>query len=118
MINALVSGGYAYYEEVEVNRRSGILDQEKIEADFPLTAMQKESFDLIMKEAAAETSRPVLLKGITGSGKTRVYIELVKQALKAGKGAIILVPEISLTPQTTRFFSSIFPIVWQCFIRQ
>jgi len=109
VVNALTDSGFAYYEDVEIARRSAILDQEHIKADHQLTKEQKASFDLIMKEAEAEAPRTVLLKGVTGSGKTRVYIELVKEALKAGKSALILVPEISLTPQTTRFFSSVFP---------
>jgi len=58
---------------------------------------------------AATRYPPRGVRGVTGSGKTRVYIELVKETIKAGKSALILVPEISLTPQTTRFFSSVFP---------
>ncbi|MCE5250942.1 primosomal protein N' [bacterium] len=109
VVNSLVDAGLALYEEVEITRESGILSQEFIEADHPLTVAQNEAVAAIMNEAVASRPRPVLLKGITGSGKTRVYIELVREALRRGKGAIILVPEISLTPQTTRFFSSVFP---------
>ena len=53
--------------------------------------------------------RPFLLHGVTGSGKTELYLKAVKETLEMGKRAIILVPEISLTPQTVKRFLSRFP---------
>lgn len=53
-------------------------------------------------------SKVILLYGVTGSGKTEVYIDVVKEVLKKGKEALILVPEISLTPQITARFKGIF----------
>jgi primosomal protein N' (replication factor Y) len=109
VVNALVAAGLAVYEEVELARRSRVLDQESVRVDHPITPEQRECLRLIREESRRDTPRPALIQGVTGSGKTRVYIELVRDALAAGKGAIILVPEIALTPQTTRFFTSVFP---------
>ncbi|MBT8404961.1 MAG: primosomal protein N' [Gemmatimonadetes bacterium] len=70
----------------------------------PLTEDQVRVLAAIEDERGADPPRPVLVHGITGSGKTRVYIEVLRRVLAEGRGAIVLVPEISLTPQTvTRF---------------
>jgi len=64
-----------------------------------LTAQQQKALDLIGGKVSAREFAVALLHGVTGSGKTRVYSEAVQVALDTGRGAIILVPEISLTPQ-------------------
>jgi primosomal protein N' (replication factor Y) len=58
-------------------------------------------------DAPAE-SQPILLHGVTGSGKTEIYLQAISHALDAGKTALIMVPEISLTPQTVERFKSRF----------
>ncbi|MBP2026636.1 primosomal protein N' (replication factor Y) [Acetoanaerobium pronyense] len=65
------------------------------------------SYKKIIEEIEGK-NRPVLLKGITGSGKTEIYLELIETILSKSKGAIVLVPEISLTPQTISRFKSRF----------
>src|SRR5581483_2724546 len=57
---------------------------------------------------AAATARTFLLYGVTGSGKTEVYLQAIAHALEHGQGAIVLVPEISLTPQTVERFKTRF----------
>lgn len=63
-----------------------------------------------MEEALAdpENAKPLLLHGVTGSGKTEIYLQAIRSALVRGKTAIVLVPEISLTPQTVERFKSRF----------
>jgi primosomal protein N' (replication factor Y) len=58
--------------------------------------------------AAPETAKPMLLHGVTGSGKTEVYLQAIRAGLDRGRNAIVLVPEISLTPQTVERFKSRF----------
>ncbi len=57
---------------------------------------------------AFDTNKTILLYGVTGSGKTEVYIDVVKEVVRNEKSAIILVPEISLTPQITSRFKGVF----------
>lgn len=71
----------------------------------PLTQEQTAALKLL----TATKSSTALLHGDTGTGKTRVYLELARQSLSTGKSVIILVPEIGLTPQMIEFFESQFP---------
>jgi primosomal protein N' (replication factor Y) len=59
--------------------------------------------------ASGKPARPYLLHGVTGSGKTEIYLQAVARTIRMGKQAIVLVPEIALTPQTVRRFVSRFP---------
>jgi len=85
---------------------------QKISGDKPLLELTEQQ-DLALKEIIkgidSNNGKSFLLHGITGSGKTEVYRHAVKYALDKGKKAIILVPEIALTPQTIAAFKSPFP---------
>ena len=70
-----------------------------------LNPLQQAALDVILD---AECAAPVLLHGVTGSGKTEIYLQAIARMLDEGKGAIVLVPEISLTPQTVRRFAGRF----------
>ena len=73
-----------------------------------LTPEQKEAFEKIEKEIKKENYKEFLLYGVTGSGKTEIYLQAIEEVLKKGKTAIVLVPEISLTPQMVDRFISRF----------
>lgn len=73
-----------------------------------LTSPQKKAVDSIKESLEKECYETFLIFGITGSGKTEVYLRTVEEILKRGKGAIVLVPEISLTAQTVEAFKERF----------
>ena len=74
-----------------------------------LTAAQRLAAAPLLEAVASRTHRRVLLHGVTGAGKTEVYLVAIAAALAAGRQAIVTVPEIALTPQTIRRFAARFP---------
>lgn len=86
-----------YYRNPQNNYR---LDEKEI---F-LNKEQKNACQIVVSEMFDENKKPYMLHGVTGSGKTEVYMEIIEYALSQGLDSIVLVPEIALTPQTiTRF---------------
>ena len=79
----------------------------------PLTSDQQAAWQVIQegleRAANGEFVRPYVLHGVTGSGKTEIYLQAVTETLRLGRQAVVLVPEIALTPQTVRRFLSRFP---------
>jgi len=105
-INSLAKKGIVkiFLKEVERVYRETYSEGLK---DFELTGKQVEVINAVEKHINEQSFHPFLLHGVTGSGKTQVYIELTKKAIENNKSVLILVPEISLTPQiTSRFFNS------------
>ncbi len=83
---------------------------ESVETELPaaLNAEQQRAFDEILELTRSGKPEAVLLHGVTGSGKTQLYLHLVREVLSRGKTAMVLVPEIVLTPQMMRKFSACF----------
>ena len=73
-----------------------------------LSTAQQQVYDGLSALLDENAARAALLFGVTGSGKTQIYLELIDRALQQGKGAILLVPEIGLTPQMLRQFAARF----------
>ena len=81
------------------------------EQDLELNSDQQRVLSAINMQLRMKRSRTFVLHGVTGSGKTEVYIQAIREVVSYGRQAIVLVPEISLTPQTIRRFSSRFKSV-------
>ncbi|MHB0766433.1 primosomal protein N' [Stutzerimonas sp. NM35] len=77
-----------------------------LQAELPLNQEQRAAFEAI--RAGLDGFQAFLLAGVTGSGKTEVYLQLIHQVLKAGKQALVLIPEINLGPQTLARFEKRF----------
>lgn len=94
-------------EEREVDRAQSYFDKVASQSALTLNTQQATAVAAITSQIGQE-SKPFLLEGVTGSGKTEVYLQVIDEVLQRGKTAIMLVPEISLTPQVTNRFIARF----------
>jgi len=106
-VKALEKLGIISIEMREVFRRPNIRKQEFTEPIL-LNEEQNRVFGEVAELLKTSVPEAALLCGVTGSGKTLIYIKLIEQVLLLGKSAIVLVPEIALTPQTVSVFASYF----------
>lgn len=83
----------------------------EVHREIVMNPDQRRAVDTILSIVRSSQHRTLLLHGVTGSGKTEVYIKAIEEVVSYGRQAIVLVPEISLTPQTIRRFHSRFPAV-------
>ncbi|MBQ7288249.1 MAG: primosomal protein N' [Clostridia bacterium] len=105
VITNMVNKGYLIAYDIAKYRMpyhfAGVLQQQ----DIQLTAEQEKAYQQLLSDYVQPKSSVSLLFGVTGSGKTQVFLKMVDRCLTDGKTAIVMVPEISLTPQTLHIFS-------------
>ena len=108
-LRALQKRGLIELRSEAVPRDPHAAEQFVVSTDLTLNAEQAVALAAVEEALLApETARPLLLHGVTGSGKTEIYLQAISSTLARGKTAIVLVPEISLTPQTVERFKSRF----------
>ncbi len=109
VVKNLEAKGLVVLENEEVSRALSA-DAQATESlsELVFSPAQQRTYDGIKALMDSGEAKCALLHGVTGSGKTSVFIKLIEAARKRGKTAVLLVPEISLTPQTVRKFQSLF----------
>ena len=107
-VNSLIDKNILKIENKKIERNPLINKNVQTDKKLRLTDEQKEAYIAIEKAIDENRYEEFLLYGVTGSGKTEVYLQLIEKTIKANKSAIMLVPEISLTPQMIDRFVSRF----------
>ena len=107
VIDSLFKKGMIYFFDEEVFRTEE-LRADKTAGEIELSSEQQAACDDLFREYSEEKAHVSLLYGVTGSGKTSVFLKLIERAVPDGKGIIVMVPEISLTPQFVAQFASRF----------
>ena len=108
-LRALAKRGLVELREEAIERDPHADEQFVASANLELNAEQTAALKKVNEAlATTDTAKPILLHGVTGSGKTEIYLQAIRWALDRGRSAIVLVPEISLTPQTVERFKSRF----------
>lgn len=102
--NTIVKNGLAEFYEQEVIKLPDFADEKGERTVIKLTAEQQEAYNKLMHLAESDKPSVSLLYGVTGSGKTSVYMSVIDKVVDAGKSVIVMVPEIGLTPQTISLF--------------
>ena len=106
VVNALAKKGLVQYYDVEVYRNPYASVPMEPRKDFELSPEQRKAFQRLYAQYCSGKGGVSLLFGVTGSGKTSVFLRLIDRVREAGRGVIVMVPEISLTPQTVAIFRS------------
>ncbi|MFA4995540.1 MAG: primosomal protein N' [Patescibacteria group bacterium] len=90
-------------------KQASSIKHQVLSKSIQLTNDQEQIFQKLLHKLSTINHKPSLIHGVTGSGKTEIYLKLAAEALKKEKQVIVLVPEIMLTPQTIEKFEEIFP---------